>query len=120
MTALVSAFRNSVRGLSLAARSERAVRQELVLLIIAVPAAGLIAGGLWVRVALVGALLLILAVELLNTAIEKLCDHVTPERHPTIGAVKDLGSAAALAAQGIALLIWGAALAEAVMGWFAP
>ena len=38
----------------------------------------------------------VLAIEALNTAIEELCDHVTPEEHPNIGKVKDLGSAAAL------------------------
>ena len=114
MTALASAFRNSWRGLSLAARSERAVRQELVLLVLAVPLAALIAGGLWVRVALIASMVLVVATELLNTALEKLCDHVTPEHHPAIGAVKDLGSAAAFGSQAIALLVWGAAAAEAL------
>ena len=37
----------------------------------------------------------VLAVEALNTAIEELCDHVTPEEHPNIGKVKDLASGAA-------------------------
>ncbi|OGG52727.1 hypothetical protein A2851_03955 [Candidatus Kaiserbacteria bacterium RIFCSPHIGHO2_01_FULL_53_29] len=36
----------------------------------------------------------VLAIEALNTAIEELCDHVTPSEHPKIGKVKDLGSAA--------------------------
>jgi diacylglycerol kinase (ATP) len=115
MTALVAALQNSLRGLRFAGRTERAVRQELVLLAIGIPCAVLVATGLWVAVALVAALLLILTVELLNTAIEKLCDHVTPEHHPTIGAVKDVGSAAALASQGIATLVWAAALAEALL-----
>jgi len=38
----------------------------------------------------------VLAVEALNTALEELCDHVTPEEHPNIGKVKDLGSGATL------------------------
>jgi|SRR3989344_369599 len=38
----------------------------------------------------------VLAVEALNTALEELCDHVTPEQHPHIGKVKDLGSGATL------------------------
>jgi len=38
----------------------------------------------------------VLAVEALNTAIEELCNHVTPEHHPQIGKVKDLGSGASL------------------------
>jgi diacylglycerol kinase len=43
-------------------------------------------------VAKIGALLLVLAVELLNTAIEKLADHITREQHPEIGVIKDFGS----------------------------
>lgn len=49
----------------------------------------------------------VLAVEALNTAIEELCDHVTPEQHPHIGKVKDLGSGASLLI-GIAALVVGA------------
>lgn len=52
----------------------------------------------------------VLAIEALNTAIEELCDHVTPEEHPKIGIVKDLGSGASLligiAAFTIGLLIF--------------
>lgn len=48
----------------------------------------------------------VLAVEALNTAIEELCDHVTPEEHPKIGKIKDLGSGASLLI-GIAAIIVG-------------
>jgi len=52
----------------------------------------------------------VLAVEALNTAIEELCDHVTPSEHPQIGKIKDLGSAASgligLAAILIGLIIF--------------
>ncbi len=48
-----------------------------------------------VRVALVASLLLMLSAEFLNTAVEKLCDHLHPDRHPSIGTVKDLASAGA-------------------------
>lgn len=108
----MSAFRNSLSGLRHALATERAVRQEAVLLVLGLPAAWFVASGLWVAVALVAALLLVLAVEFLNTAVEKLCDHVTPERHPQIAIVKDLGSAGALCAQALALMVWLAALAE--------
>jgi diacylglycerol kinase (ATP) len=50
-----------------------------------------------------------MAVELLNTAIEKLCDHVTPERHEQVRAIKDMGSAAVFCALALAALLWGAA-----------
>ncbi len=52
-----------------------------------------------------------MAVELLNTAIEKLADHVTPERNPKIGVLKDYGSAAVFCALSLAALVWIAALA---------
>ena len=47
----------------------------------------------------------VLAVEALNTAIEELCDHVTPEEHPHIGKVKDLGSGASLIIGGFAIVV---------------
>ena len=39
---------------------------------------------------------MLLAVEALNTAIEKICDHITPEEHPEIKKIKDLGAAAVM------------------------
>lgn len=112
MHALLLAFRNSISGVRHALATERAVRQEAVLLALGLPLAWLLAPHPWVWVALVASLLGVLAVEFLNTAIEKLCDHVTPERHPQIAIVKDLGSAAALCVQVLALLVWAAALIE--------
>jgi diacylglycerol kinase (ATP) len=114
MNALIAAFFNSMRGFSAAARTERAVRQELVALALAVPAALFISSSLWVRVALIGTILLTLAVELMNTAVEKLCDHVTPAKNPQVGLVKDMGSAAVLCALALAALVWAAAILEAL------
>ncbi len=52
----------------------------------------------------------VLAFESLNTALEELCDHVTPQHHPRIGKIKDLGSGASLligiAATSVCLLIF--------------
>lgn len=112
MRALYIAFLNSWRGLVFGARTERAVRLELVLLALGLPAALLLGATLWVRVALLASLLLMLGVELLNTAIEKLCDHLHPDRHARIGIVKDLASAGAFLTQAIAALIWAAAVIE--------
>ena len=53
-----------------------------------------------------------LSVELMNTAVEKLCDHLHPDRHARIGVVKDVASAASLATMALAGLVWIAALAE--------
>ncbi len=55
------------------------MRQELILLALALVIAPLIAGSLWQFIAMIAALLVLLAVEILNTAIEELCDHITPE-----------------------------------------
>lgn len=114
MTALYLAFLNSWRGLVHGARTERAVRLELALLAIGLPAALLLGTTLWVRVALLASLLAMLAAEFLNTAIEKLCDHLHPDHHARIGIVKDLASAGAFLTQALAALTWLAAVLDRV------
>jgi len=103
---------NSWRGMIAAARSEQAFREELIALAIAVPLAFLIAADAWKRLTLIGVILLLMAVELLNTAIEKLSDHVTPAHHPDIGRIKDMSSAAVGVALAIAGFTWLLALAQ--------
>src|SRR5688572_12409701 len=103
---------NSWRGLVAAARSEAAFREELVALALAVPLAFLIATEAWKRLALIGVILLLLAIELLNTAVEKLSDHVTPAQHPDIGRIKDMSSAAVGVALALAGFTWLLAIAE--------
>jgi diacylglycerol kinase (ATP) len=103
---------NSWRGMVAAARSEQAFREELIALAIAVPLAFVVATEAWKRFALIGVVLLLMAVELLNTAIEKLSDHVTPAQHPDIGRIKDMASAAVGVALMIAGFTWLLALAE--------
>lgn len=112
MLRLLQAARNSWNGLIAATRSEQAFRQELVVFVLAVPLAFVIATGTWRRLALIAVLLLVMIVELLNTAIEKLSDHVAPERHPDIGRIKDMASAAVGISLGIAGLVWLVALGE--------
>jgi len=103
-----------MNGLRACAQSEQAFRQELVVLVIALPLACFVATSIWRWVALIGVLLLILVVELLNTGLEKLADHVTPNTNAAIGRVKDMGSAAVGLSLLIAALVWLAALAERV------
>ena len=103
---------NSWRGLIAAAKSEQAFREELLALIIAVPLAFVVASEAWKRLALIAVILLLMAVELLNTAIEKLSDHVTPAQHPDIGRIKDMASAAVGVALAIAGLAWLLAIVE--------
>ena len=102
---------NSWRGLVAAARSEQAFREELIALAIAVPLAFVVATESWKRLTLIGVVLLLM-VELLNTAIEKLCDHVTAAQHPDIGRIKDMGSASVGVALAIAGFTWLLAFAE--------
>jgi diacylglycerol kinase (ATP) len=103
---------NSWQGLCAAARNELAFRQELAVFIIAVPVSFLVAAEAWKRLALILVLVLVMIVELLNTAIEKLGDRVSIEPDPRMAYIKDLGSAAV----GLSLLfagaIWLLALAE--------
>ena len=114
MLRLWRATLNSWAGLKVAARSEAAFREELVALALSVPLAFFITPLAWKRLALIGVILLLMAVELLNTAIEKLSDHVTPAQHPDIGRVKDMGSAAVGVATAIAGFTWLLAVAERI------
>ena len=114
MLRLLKATLNSWNGLRAAARSEEAFRQELVAFLLAVPAAFVVATDTWRRVSLIGVIVLLMIVELLNTAVEKLSDHVTPHRHDAIGRIKDMGSAAVGLALLLAGLVWLVALAERV------
>ena len=111
ITRIINATRNTWRGLSRAARSETAVQDELAVLVVALPVGFFVALNIAWYVAMIGVLLLVIAIELLNTAIEKLADHVTPHWHEEIGIVKDIGSAAVFFGLLLATLVWGAALA---------
>jgi diacylglycerol kinase (ATP) len=116
MERLLRAVVNSWNGLGFALRSEAAFRQELAVFVLAVPLVFVVAEDAWKRLALIGVLMLLLVVELLNTAIEKLSDRVNPAIDPQIGRVKDMGSAAVGLTLLIAGAIWLLALAERI-GW---
>jgi diacylglycerol kinase (ATP) len=108
---IISATRNSLRGLADGIKTEAAVREEAIVFVLAVPSGFVIAPSVSWYVAMIAALLAVLAVEFLNTAIEKLSDHVTPEQHHDIGRIKDFGSCAVFCALALALLVWLAAIA---------
>jgi len=114
MYALIAAFKNSIRGLQVA-WTERAFRQELWAFIVSLPAAALLADDFQNYALLVGAVLVALSVELLNTALEKLCDYVQPHHDPRIGAIKDMGSAAVLCALAFTAFLWTGALFQALV-----
>lgn len=116
MRKIYAAFLHSMAGLSHGVRTERAIGLEFALLLAGVPLAFLVGATGWERLALILSLLAVLCVEFLNTAVEKLCDHVRPEQHPAIKAIKDMASAACFCAQGSAALIWLFALWGRLMG----
>lgn len=103
---LIGATRNSLSGLLEALRSEAAFRQELIVAVVLVPV------GLWLgatgleRALLVASVLLVLVVELLNSAIEATLDRVSLETHPLAKRAKDIGSAAVMLALVCAGLTW--------------
>jgi len=103
---------NTRNGLIFAIRSEQAVREELVALLISLPLAWVIGTSLMRRIELVAAVVMVLIVELLNTAIEKLADRLTTDHDLQIGRVKDMGSAAVGVALVTAGVFWLFAIAE--------
>ena len=103
---------NTRNGLAFAIRSEQAFREELIGLALALPLAWLVGTTAMRRVELIAVVVLVLVVELLNTAIEKLADRLTTAHDPQIGRVKDMGSAAVGVTLVMAGLFWLFALAE--------
>lgn len=102
LTRIIKAAGYSVQGIKAAFHHEAAFRQELVLSVIFIPLAFFVADGPLERIVLIGLTVLVLVVELLNSAIEALVDRVGVEHHELSGRAKDMGSAAVL----LSLLIW--------------
>jgi diacylglycerol kinase (ATP) len=112
---MLRASRNSISGLRLAC-SESAFRQELALAVVMLPASLWVGRG-WTQVALLaGSVLLVLIVELLNSAIEAAIDRVSYEIHDLSKRAKDLGSAAVLVALLLCGSIWAAAIWQRIGG----
>lgn len=101
----------SFNGLKAALRHEAAFRQEAALFVILAPL------GFWLgrngveRALLVGSLVLVLIVELLNSAIEAAVNRIGNERHELSGRAKDLGSAAVFLSLLLVLAVWALVLA---------
>jgi diacylglycerol kinase (ATP) len=101
---------NSMRGLRDGLVTEAAVKQEVAIAAVATPLSFIVAKDVWIWLALMTSVLFVLAVEFLNTAIERLCNHVTPERHEAIRVTKDLASTAVFFALLLAGLVWTVAI----------
>ena len=106
LTRVLRAVGASLRGLAGAFREEAAFRQELAFAALVIPL------GLWLgdsgieRALLIGPMLLILVVELLNSAIEATVDRIGFERHALAGLAKDIGSAAVLMSFVLLTAVW--------------
>lgn len=107
---LLRATRWSLQGLRSAFATEAAFRLEVYLLVLLAPLAWLLGQDAVERVLLIAALLLVLTVELINSAIETLIERYGAEQHPLAGRAKDLGSAAVFVALTNAVLVWGGLL----------
>ena len=83
-------------------------------LVLSIPLAWVIGATTMRRVELVAAVVMVLVVEILNTAIEKLADRLTTDHDPQIGRVKDMGSAAVGVALVMAGIFWLFAIAERI------
>jgi len=103
---ILRAFVYSFQGLRAAFRHEAAFRQELMLAVLVLPL------GLWLgesgveRALLAASWVLVLIVELLNSAMEATVDRFGPEHHELSGRAKDIGSAAVMLSIGLAMLVW--------------
>ncbi|RCV88163.1 diacylglycerol kinase [Billgrantia montanilacus] len=104
---LINSTGYSLKGLKLAFRHEAAFRQELALCVILLPLAWWIGEGPVEWILLLGSCLLVLIVELLNSAIESVVDRIGTEHHELSGRAKDIGSAAVMLSLLLAGLAWG-------------
>lgn len=101
-----SAFFYSIDGFRAAWRYEHAFRQELMIAIPGVMLALLLPVSRLEKLALIASLVLVLIVELLNSAIEAVVDRVSLDRHSLSKTAKDLGSAAVMLSFALALVTW--------------
>ncbi|MCP4469178.1 MAG: diacylglycerol kinase [Gammaproteobacteria bacterium] len=103
---IIKASGYSWQGLCAAWRHEAAFRQEVWLAVVMIPL-GLYLGGNGVEKALlIGSVLLVLVVEILNSAIEVVVDRFGDEQHELSGRAKDMASAAVALALALVVAVW--------------
>ena len=106
LTRVIRAFGYSFKGFRACYRHEAAFRQEVWVGIVVIPL------GIWLgydgveKALLTASWLLVLIVELLNSAVEATVDRFGPEHHKLSGRAKDIGSASVFAAVSLAILVW--------------
>jgi diacylglycerol kinase (ATP) len=104
---VVNATFYSFAGLRTAWRTEAAFRQECVGVVVLIPFAVWLGQSAVQRALLLSSCVLVLIVELVNTAIEFVVDRVGTDHHELSGRAKDLGSAAVFTSIALAMLVWG-------------
>lgn len=107
---IFSAVFYSIDGFKAAWRNEHAFRQELMLFVPGVIVALLLPVSAYQKLLLIGVLVLVLIVELINSAIEAVVDRISLERHPLSKNAKDFGSAAVMLACLLAGATWAVVL----------
>lgn len=101
-----NAFRYSLAGLSAAYRHEDAFRQEVLLAIILIPTALFCPVNAVEKAVMIACVLLVIIVELLNSAVEAAIDRISLDRHLLSKRAKDIGSAAVLIALLNVVIVW--------------
>jgi diacylglycerol kinase (ATP) len=107
---IAGAARYSLAGLASAWKHEHAFRQELCVIVPATVVALLLPAAALEKLLLVATMVLVLVVELLNSAIEAVVDRVSLEHHPLSKSAKDFGSAAVMLAVLLAVVAWAVVL----------
>lgn len=107
---LRNAVRYSLSGFAAAYRHEEAFRQECWLAVLLVPLALLLPASGLGKALMAGSVLLVLVVELLNSAVEAVVDRISLDAHELAGRAKDIGSAAVMLALLNVPLVWGLVL----------
>lgn len=107
---LISAARYSFQGLAFCWNNEAAFRQEVKASIFLIPLAVWLGEGGSEKALLVSTCLLVMVVEILNTAIEAIVDRIGEEHHLLSGSAKDLGSAAVMISLILFTVVWALVL----------
>lgn len=103
---LVAAAGFSMAGLSSAYKTEAAFRQEVWLSVVLIPLAVYLGDNATEISLLIGSILLLMIIELLNTAVEIVVDRIGDEYHELSGRAKDTGSAAVFLAIVLVVVVW--------------
>ena len=107
---LINATRYSLQGIASAFRYEDAFRQEVLLAAVLIPVALVLDVGAVGKAVMIASVLLVLIVELLNSAIEAVVDRISLDRHELSKRAKDIGSAAVFLSLVNVAIVWALVL----------